>query len=134
MTGTIYWSRGAAWIRGEVVPIDRASIPVTDWGLTHSDIAYDVAPVWDSHADEAARLKRVLAPPLDRAYSALLEDLIDRNLLDETLVVCMGEFGRSPKINKAGGRDHWGHVFSLALAGGGIQDGRWVEIYMITQV
>jgi hypothetical protein len=82
-----------------------------------------VAPCWDSHADETARLKNVLLPPLDQAYSALLRDLIDRNMLDDTLVVCMGEFGRTPKFNAAGGRDHWGHVFSLALAGGGIQGG-----------
>ncbi|MCA9266385.1 MAG: DUF1501 domain-containing protein, partial [Planctomycetales bacterium] len=82
-----------------------------------------VAPCWDSHADETARLRTVLVPPLDMAYSALLRDLIDRDMLDETLVICMGEFGRSPKFNPAGGRDHWGHVFSLALAGGGIQGG-----------
>lgn len=82
-----------------------------------------VAPCWDSHANETARLKDVLVPPLDQAYSALLRDLIDRDMLDDTLVVCMGEFGRTPKFNRAGGRDHWGHVFSLALAGGGIQGG-----------
>lgn len=81
------------------------------------------APCWDSHANETSRLKNVLAPPLDQAYSALLRDLIDRDMLDDTLVVCMGEFGRSPKFNARGGRDHWGHVFSLALAGGGIQGG-----------
>lgn len=81
------------------------------------------APCWDSHANETERLRNVLAPPLDLAYSALLTDLIDRGMLDDTLVVCMGEFGRSPKMNSRGGRDHWGHVFSLALAGGGIQGG-----------
>jgi uncharacterized protein (DUF1501 family) len=52
-----------------------------------------------------------------------LHDLLERNLLDETLVVCLSEFGRSPKINAAGGRDHWGNVFSVALAGGGIRGG-----------
>jgi uncharacterized protein (DUF1501 family) len=61
---------------------------------------------------------------MDLAYSALLEDLEQRGLLDETLVVWVGEFGRTPKINPRGGRDHWGHVFSAALAGGGIQGGR----------
>ena len=60
---------------------------------------------------------------MDLAYSALLEDLQQRGLLEETLVVWVGEFGRSPKINAAGGRDHWGHVFSAALAGGGVQGG-----------
>jgi uncharacterized protein (DUF1501 family) len=62
-------------------------------------------------------------PPMDQAYSALLEDLDRSGMLDETLVVWMGEFGRTPKINGAGGRDHWGHVFSVALAGGGIRGG-----------
>ena len=61
---------------------------------------------------------------MDLAYSALLEDLETRGLLDETLVVWMGEFGRSPKINRGGGRDHWGHVFSVALAGGGVRGGQ----------
>jgi uncharacterized protein (DUF1501 family) len=61
---------------------------------------------------------------MDLAYSALLEDLAQRGMLDETLVVWMGEFGRSPKINAAGGRDHWGPVFSAALAGGGIRGGQ----------
>ena len=80
-------------------------------------------PCWDSHADETNRLKNVLVPPTDDAFSALLDDLSDRGLLDETLVVCMSEFGRTPKMNGGGGRDHWGSVFSIALAGGGIQGG-----------
>ena len=61
---------------------------------------------------------------MDAAYSALLEDLDVRGLLDETLVVWMGEFGRTPKINGGGGRDHWGHVFCAALAGGGVRGGQ----------
>src|SRR5207248_3544125 len=81
------------------------------------------APCWDSHAREAQRLKTVLAPPADQAMAALVEDLSQRGLLDETLVVCMAEFGRTPKFNPAGGRDHWGHVYSVALAGGGIKGG-----------
>jgi len=81
-------------------------------------------PCWDSHTREAERLRTVLAPPTDLAYSALLEDLADRGLLDETLVVCMAEFGRSPKINAQAGRDHWGYVYSLALAGGGVRGGQ----------
>jgi hypothetical protein len=82
------------------------------------------SPAWDTHARNAARLKDALMPPMDLAYSALLNDLQARGLLEETLVVWMGEFGRSPKINGAGGRDHWGHVFSVALAGGGIRGGQ----------
>jgi hypothetical protein len=80
-------------------------------------------PCWDSHVDETNRLKKVLVPPMDQAFSALLEDLAARGLLDETLVVCLSEFGRSPKLNGRAGRDHWGPVFSIALAGGGIQGG-----------
>ena len=84
----------------------------------------NVAPAWDSHAKNTERLKTALMPPMDLAYSALLEDLEARGLLDETLIVWMGEFGRTPKINPRGGRDHWGHVFSLTMAGGGIAGGR----------
>lgn len=81
------------------------------------------APCWDSHARETQRLKTALAPPADQAMSALVEDLEQRGLLDDTLVVCMAEFGRTPRMNGAGGRDHWGHVYSVALAGGGIRGG-----------
>ena len=61
---------------------------------------------------------------LDQAYPALVADLAARGLLDETLVVLVGEFGRSPRINKAGGHDHWGTVFSACLAGAGLPGGR----------
>ena len=80
-------------------------------------------PCWDSHTHESARLKTVLAPPTDQAFSALLEDLSARGLLEETLVVCMSEFGRSPRLDGNGGRGHWGSVFSIALAGGGVRGG-----------
>ena len=80
-------------------------------------------PVWDTHSDNAGRLKDALMPPMDQACSALLLDLEERGLLDETLVVWMGEFGRTPKFNAYGGRDHWGHVFSVMLAGGGVKRG-----------
>jgi len=81
-------------------------------------------PCWDSHTKETERLKTVLLPPADQAFAALLEDLSSRGLLDDTLVVCLAEFGRSPKMNAGGGRDHWGHVFSVALAGGGVRGGQ----------
>ena len=84
----------------------------------------DDSPAWDTHNRNAQRLKNNLMPPMDQAYSALLDDLDSRGLLEETLVVWMGEFGRSPKINPGGGRDHWGHVFSVALAGGGVHGGQ----------
>ena len=81
-------------------------------------------PCWDSHTKESARLKEVLVPPTDRAYSALIEDLDRRGLLDETLVVCMAEFGRTPRLDGNGGRNHWGSVFSVTLAGGGVRGGQ----------
>jgi hypothetical protein len=77
---------------------------------------------WDTHQKNTEGVK-ALMPILDRAYSALLDDLSDRGLLDSTLVLWTGEFGRTPKINGAGGRDHWGPVFSVALAGGGVRGG-----------
>jgi len=64
-----------------------------------------------------------LAGPLDRALSALLDDLDARGLVDETLVVCMGEFGRAPLIEREGGRGHWGRCYSVVLAGAGIRPG-----------
>ena len=81
-------------------------------------------PCWDSHTREIQRLRTVLAPQFDQAYSALLTDLVERGMLDETLVVCLAEFGRTPRINAQGGRDHWGNVFSIAMAGGGIRGGQ----------
>jgi hypothetical protein len=88
---------------------------------------------WDTHADLVTRLKDGftgartpvgLVPSLDQAVSALTDDLAERGLLDETLIVIMGEFGRTPKLNTQGGRDHWPRVFSVALAGGGVTGGQ----------
>jgi hypothetical protein len=77
---------------------------------------------WDTHSKNTDALKQLM-PIMDQTYTALLEDLADRGMLDETLVVWMAEFGRTPKINGGGGRDHWGNVFSVALAGGGVKGG-----------
>jgi uncharacterized protein (DUF1501 family) len=81
---------------------------------------------WDTHDDCFATLRRQLLPALDAGLSMLLSDLADRGLLDTTLVVVTGEFGRTPRINKTAGRDHWGPAFTVALAGGGIRGGRAV--------
>jgi hypothetical protein len=81
-------------------------------------------PMWDTHAQNADRLQEVLCPILDVGFTALIEDLDRRGLLAETLVVAIGEFGRTPRINAQGGRDHWGHVFSFVLAGAGISGAR----------
>jgi hypothetical protein len=81
---------------------------------------------WDTHYNQFPTLKDDLLPKLDKAMSALFADLSDRGMLSKTLVVVTGEFGRTPKINKDAGRDHWSRSFTVALGGGGIQGGRIV--------
>lgn len=77
---------------------------------------------WDSHANNHEICNR-LAGELDPAFAALLADLKDRDSLKDTVVLCVGEFGRTPKLNPVGGRDHWPHNFCAAIAGGGIRGG-----------
>jgi len=81
---------------------------------------------WDFHKEGFDSQRRGFLPRFDRAYSALLEDLEQRGLLEKTLVVAWGEIGRTPRVNKNAGRDHWPYVFSAAFAGGGVQGGRVV--------
>jgi hypothetical protein len=78
---------------------------------------------WDAHENVFPRLKDDLLPPADLAFAALINDLTDRGLLDSTLVIAMGEFGRTPKVNSTAGRDHWPHCYSVVLAGGGVRGG-----------
>lgn len=78
---------------------------------------------WDTHVQHSESIKGWLLPVMDQVYSALIEDLAERGLLDETLVCWVAEFGHTPKFNARAGRDHWGRVFSIALAGGGIRGG-----------
>jgi hypothetical protein len=86
---------------------------------------------WDTHRDHFPLLKRSILPMFDRGFSALLADLHDRGLLEETLVIAMGEFGRTPKVGQItssagadkGGRDHWPHCYSIMFAGGGMPAG-----------
>ena len=80
--------------------------------------------VWDTHADNFNRLKDRLVPPMEQAFAALLDDLDVRGLLESTLVVWMGDFGRTPLINDKAGRDHWPQCYSVVLAGGGIRGGQ----------
>ena len=80
---------------------------------------------WDTHSDDVAR-HRTLMETLDGPYAALTADLADRRLLDETMVICMGEFGRTPRLNGSGGRDHFTKCWSVALGGGGLAGGRVV--------
>lgn len=85
---------------------------------------------WDHHGT-ANRLatepgSKLLIPPVDRAIAALINDLSERGLSEKTLVVAMGEFGRTPRMNPEGGRDHWGNVFSVLFAGGGLKMGQTI--------
>src|SRR5262249_56454024 len=79
---------------------------------------------WDTHDRNFPTLRDKLLPPTDRGLSALLEDLHNRGLLDETLVVVMSEMGRTPRVNGGAGRDHWSFCYSVLLAGGGVRGGQ----------
>lgn len=94
------------------------SLVTVPWMFLHSTKNFD------THSNHFKIMKELLMPPMDRAFSALLEDLSERGMLDETLVVWTGEFGRTPRINNNAGRDHWGAVYSTVLAGGGIRGGQ----------
>ena len=94
------------------------SLVTVPWMFLHSTKNFD------THTNHFKTMKELLMPPVDQAFSALLEDLSERGMLDETLVVWTGEFGRTPRVNNAAGRDHWGAVYSTVLAGGGIRGGQ----------
>lgn len=79
---------------------------------------------WDTHEDNFRQLKNKLLPPMDLGTSALLDDLHQRGLARRTLLVWMGEFGRTPRINAKAGRDHWAHSYSILLSGGGVRPGQ----------
>jgi hypothetical protein len=100
----------------------EAGVPLVTvyWNAPHIDDDQH----WDTHKNSFHRLKTFLLPAYDRAVSALLEDLEGRGLLAETLVLSCGEFGRTPKLNKQAGRDHWGFCQSALLAGGGVRGGQ----------
>lgn len=85
--------------------------------------APDANATWDTHGNNFAKLKNDLLPPLDAGLSSLLTDLFGRGQLERTLVVVMGEIGRTPRINKGAGRDHWEFCYTVLLAGGGTQGG-----------
>ena len=80
-------------------------------------------PHWDTHFNNNRRLREELLPPFDQCFSVFLDDLAQRGLLDSTLIVVLGEFGRTPKINDRGGRDHWSNAMSVLFAGGGTPGG-----------
>lgn len=88
--------------------------------------APDANATWDTHGNNFRTLKSTLLPQLDAALASLLGELKERGMLDETLVACMGEFGRTPKVNGSAGRDHFPYCYSLLLAGGGVRGGNVV--------
>jgi hypothetical protein len=92
------------------------------WDLFWDRVQIDY-DCWDTHTRNFPILRETNLPNFDRTYSALLEDLEARGLLDETLVVVMSEMGRTPRVNGNGGRDHWTFCYSMWLAGAGIRGG-----------
>lgn len=104
--------------------LTEAGVPVVQVCCSAGDLNGGSGDMWDTHGDNFNRLKTRLLPAFDRGASALLNDLAERGTLDETLVVVLTDFGRTPRINGAAGRDHYPNVYSIALAGGGIRGGQ----------
>jgi uncharacterized protein (DUF1501 family) len=96
----------------------EAGVPMVNISYCHTP-----AGSWDTHSDNFRKMRNPLAPTLDAAFTALMGDLAERGMLDDTLVVLNAEFGRTPQINRNAGRDHWPWVYSLVFAGGGIRGG-----------
>ncbi len=99
------------------------SLVQINWTRVVDDRKFENQGGWDTHKKHSQSLKEHLMPSMDQTFSALVEDLDQRGMLDETLVIMFSEFGHTPKFNGNAGRDHWGSVFSIALAGGGVHGG-----------
>jgi uncharacterized protein (DUF1501 family) len=91
-------------------------------GVTY--VAIQAGGGWDTHGDNFSALKNRLLPNYDRALTALVSDLYDRGLQNDVLVMAMGEFGRTPRINGGAGRDHWPGAMTIVYAGGGLKMGQ----------
>lgn len=104
--------------------LTEAGVPVVQVCCASGGLNGGSGDMWDTHGDNFNRLRDRLLPVFDRGLSALLADLADRGTLGETLVVVLTNFGRTPRINKNAGRDHYPNVYSIALAGGGIRGGQ----------
>jgi hypothetical protein len=102
----------------------EVGVPVVTVCMAAGDLNGASGDMWDTHGNNFNRLKNDLLPPYDRAFSALLDDLADRQMLDETLIVSLTDFGRTPHINGGAGRDHYPNCFSVIYAGGGIKGGQ----------
>lgn len=109
-------------IYGQSVLLARRLVEAGTRAVTIS-WAPDANSTWDTHGGNFQKLKTTLLPQLDAALSSLLGDLVERGLFERTLVIVMGEFGRTPKVNGAAGRDHWNFCYSVLLAGGGLKPG-----------
>ncbi len=96
---------------------------LVEGGVPVVAVYWERGQVWDTHGNNFSDLKRSLLPPMDQAVAALLTDLDQRGLLDSTIVLVTGEFGRTPKINAGAGRDHWPGVYTSVVAGGGFKRG-----------
>jgi hypothetical protein len=104
--------------------LTEAGVPIVQVCCAAGDLNGSAGDHWDTHGDGFNRLKKTMLPIFDGAASALLADLDARGTLDETLVVMLTDFGRTPKVNGSAGRDHYPSVYSLFLAGGGIRGGQ----------
>ena len=115
-------------ICGQSVLLSRrlveAGVPIVTVCCAAGDLNGSRGDHWDTHGNNFNRLKNDMLPPFDRAATALIDDLSERGRLDETLVVILTEFGRTPRINGGAGRDHYPGCYSVAFAGGGIQGGQ----------
>jgi hypothetical protein len=104
--------------------LTEAGVPLVTIYSSAGDLNGSAGDNWDTHGNNFARLRNDLLPPLERASVALLDDLQARGRLEETLVVWLTEFGRTPRLNGGAGRDHFPNCYSVAFAGGGIRGGQ----------
>ena len=103
--------------------LTEVGVPVATVYCAAGDLNGSKGSHFDTHADNFNKLKNNMLPPFDQAASALVEDLHTRGRLDETLVVMLTDFGRTPKINENLSRDHWPQCYTVLMSGGGIQGG-----------
>lgn len=104
--------------------LTEAGVPIVTVICAAGDLNGSAGDHWDTHGNNFNRLKRDLLPPFDRGVSALLTDLAERGRLDDTLIVMLTDFGRTPRVNGGAGRDHYPNCYSIFLAGGGIRGGQ----------
>jgi len=99
-------------------------VPIVTVCMGAGDLNGSTGDHWDTHGNNFNRLRNDMLPPYDRAFAALLDDLAARGMLDETLIVSLSDFGRTPRVNGGAGRDHYPNCYSVLYAGGGIKGGQ----------